>query len=168
MGEGYGIWIVVGIVVFTIAQVFWVLPGPRARGLARLREHAYTLGLRPEQRSLPDGLRRLGLTGDAMKYRTNRPIPGWPRKGPVWIAVIPATETDQHPVWASKETGPDMLLDILARHASTGVTVVELDSGGAGFYWGERGEADVVDALAGMLTEFTDAYVAATPKKGGL
>ena len=159
MGDGYGMWIVIAIVLFAIGQVFWVLPSPRQRGLARLRQHAYELGLRPQQRTFPHGLRLYGRSGDSMKYSLSRPAPDWPRTGPAWLAVLGTPDRLEGPAWASQDKGPQGLLDALAQAAPLGVAAVELDTSGAGFYWDESGDDAVLDQLVALLGQFTEAYV---------
>lgn len=159
--DNYGIWIVLLVILFAVGQVLWVLPSPRQRGLAKLRQAAYEIGLRPEQRPFPDALGRFGYAGQAMQYRLSRPVANWPRRGELWLAVSGEQDGDGPPEWVSGGGDP-ALLELLSAARALGVQAVELDRTGAGFYWDESSEPDRLKGLADMLQQFVDAYLAAS------
>ena len=157
--------LVIGAVSLALAPVYWMLPSPRQRQLARLRSHALSLGLRPEQQPLPRVLRAAGYAEDMVRYRWATPLPEWPDDGPRWLAFIDAAsggKQERRLVWLRSRgysAGPDTLLVALEEtDIAGGPVAVEAGPGGVGVYWHEAGDCDQVDRLFSLLQPWSIAY----------
>ncbi len=155
---------VVAAISLAIAPVYWMRPSARQRQLARLREHALQLGLRPELRDTPPGLRQVA-EADAdrlMKYQWHRPEGDWPRHGESWLAI--STEGSdgvrdfRWQTTSDYRAGPDGLLEVLPEPPPKSLYAIEADASGLGFYWHESGDNSRVDDLYQLLGPWVAAY----------
>ena len=158
-------WIMVVFVVLAIsvaiAPVYWMRPSARQRQLARLREYALTLGLRPELSTVPEAMQRAGYADRLMKYQWHRPTGDWPRHGDVWLALLlPADGPKQKCCWPDRGQlgGPDVLLQALQEEMPEGLFAIEASPLGLGFYWHEAGDSDRVDQLFQHLQPWVEPY----------
>lgn len=158
-------WIMVIFVVLAvslaIAPIYWMRPSARQRQLARLREYALTLGLRPELTSVPEAMRRAGYPEKLMRYQWHRPSGDWPRHGGTWLALLkPADGPRQQFGWPERgqESGPDGLLEVFQEQLPEGLFAIEASPVGLGFYWHEAGDSDRVDQLFQYLQPWVEHY----------
>lgn len=152
-------------VSLAIAPIYWMRPSPRQRQLARLREYALSLGLRPELTTVPEVMQRAGYEGRMMKYQLHRPSGDWPREGGTWLALLqPADGPEQRFVWPDRGDlkGPDDLLRPLQQELPEGLFAIEASPSGVGFYWHEAGDNARVDRffqlLQPWLTQYPEAF----------
>ena len=158
--------LVLGGVALALAPVYWLLPSPRQKQLARLRAHALTLGLRPMQQSVPSVLRHCGYPQTMMKYQWFQPREQWPADGPKWMAFFDPEAGDGGCfVWLRSgrySVGPDKLLaDLRIADFPRSLGAVEADSVGVGFYWHEAGDNSEINGLYDALKSWPAAYRAA-------
>ena len=155
--------LVFGVVALALAPVYWLLPSPRQKQLARLRAYALQVGLRPEQQPMPAVLRHCGYPDSMIKYQWFQSRDDWPADGAQWLAFFdPQTEGGGRFVWLRSGrygAGPDELLAALqVADFPRGLGAVEADSGGVGFYWHEAGHDSEVDRLYEVLQPWPEAY----------
>jgi hypothetical protein len=158
-------WIIILVVIaaisLAVAPIYWMRPSPRQRQLVRLREHALQLGLHPELRATPAGLRHAGCGDKLMKYQWHRPEGSWPRHGDNWLAVKQGTGETNTFFFAPAEgyqSGPDVLLAELQGPVPESLYAIEADPSGIGFYWHESGDNSRVDELYRLLRPWVDTY----------
>lgn len=153
---------VIAAISLAVAPVYWMRPSARQRQLARLREHALKLGLRPELRTTPPGLRHAGDGDKLMKYQWHRPEGDWPRHGDSWLATsIAGSDGVKSFRWQTKpdyHAGPDGLLDTLPEPLPESLYAIEADASGLGFYWHESGDSSRIDDLYQLLQPWLLAY----------
>lgn len=160
-------WIIVAVVVVTlslaVAPVYWMRPSPRQRQLARLRQYALSLALRPELRDVPPPLQQLSGEQKLMLYQWHRPDEDWPRDGDKWLALGPDF------TWLTSsgyQPGSDQLLEELRMGVPEGLYAVEAGPAGVGVYWHESGSEDRVDSLQRILVTWAAAYRSSYTTKG--
>ncbi len=158
-------WIMVIFIVLAvslaIAPIYWMRPSPRQRQLARLRDHAVRLGLRPEISSVPEAMLQAGYQAKMMKYQWHRPDGDWPRDGGNWLALLePAEGPGQAFRWPARGdlAGPDLLLQPLLGSPPEGLFAIEAGPRGVGFYWHEAGDSARVDQLFQLLPPWLTEY----------
>jgi hypothetical protein len=156
--------IMIGFIVvavsLAIAPVYWMRPSPRQRQLARLREYALTLGLRPELSSVPEALARAGHTENLIKYQWHRPAGDWPRDGGHWLALQSKDAPAAGLSWSDRgdARGPDDLLALNPDPLPDGLFAIEAGPTGVGFYWHEAGDKSRVDELFALLQPWVERY----------
>ena len=153
--------VVIAAISLAIAPVYWMRPSPRQRQLARLREHALQLGLRPELRATPLALRHTGCDDKLMKYQWHRPEGNWPRHGESWLAAQQGGEGAKiftFPPAQGYQSGPDVLLAELQGPVPESLYAIEADPSGVGFYWHESGDNSRVDELYRLLLPWVETY----------
>ena len=159
-------WIMILVVIAAIslaaAPIYWLRPSPRQRQLARLREHALKLGLRPELRTPPAALRHAGHGDKLMKYQWHRPEGNWPRHGDNWLAApqgeAGGVRTFIFPPAEGYQPGPDALLAELKSTVPESLYAIEAGPSGVGFYWHESGDNNRVDELYRLLRPWVETY----------
>ncbi len=158
-------WIMVIFIVLAvslaIAPIYWMRPSPRQRQLARLRDYALKLGLRPEITTVPAAMQQAGYPAKAMKYQWHRPEGDWPREGGTWLALLqPANSPEQQFSWPGRGdlAGPDVLLEPLLESPPESLLAIEASPSGLGFYWHEAGDNARVDQLFQLLQPWLAKY----------
>ncbi len=153
---------IIAAVSLAIAPIYWLRPSPRQRQLARLREYALSLGLRPELCSAPAVLRLAGFGDKLMKYQWYRPGQSWPRHGERWLAMSGGSPdragSFSWPREVGCRPGPDSLLASLDGAALVQLFAVEAGPEGIGFYWHESGDSTRVDEIFSLLQAWREAY----------
>ena len=131
------------LVLLVAAPVYWIMPTPRQRQQARLREVARKLGLQVQVVSLPQQ-RRARVRREAQAKGTAYRLRG--RKG-VTPRAWEVVRTDDGG-WETETLhgdGREAVLNV-AREMPADVIALQSDAGGVAAYWRERGgEAAVKD-----------------------
>lgn len=148
-----------------LSPVAWMMPSPRQRREARLRECARRLGLEVRIGELPQ-TRRQRVRREAPVQGVIYRLPlrkGWPHVRAHLISRAAANAA-----WEMAEESPELApalaqtLQRIADRMPADVVAIELAGSGPAIYWRERGDEQTVVKLHELLTELAAAQVAAT------
>ncbi len=149
--------------LLVLSPVAWMIPTPRQRREAWLRERARELGIEVRIGELPQTHRqrvRKQSTEQGVIYRL--PLrKGWPHVQAHQIRRAAASEA-----WEAGDDSPSLApplaraLQQVAERVPADVVAIELALTGPAIYWRERGGEGVVELLRALLGELAEAQLA--------
>ena len=149
--------IILLVIALVVAPVFWIMPSPRQKRQARLRQLALQQGLQLKVCDLPQ-THRAAIRREAPRHGMLYRLP-WPGRERTELAYLRQGEmlclrTAEGVEWRGDPPARVLqAIEARLRELPQPVKALAVSLQGIGCYWTEQGDEALVESIAGVLHE---------------